>query len=121
MYKQVKTTFIKRIKNAIRGFKGSPLSIAHYGVDIKRCDQCEYKTDQLIRESLLVTAGARAAYMDSMGYIDLPQGVEGEQELSYYLIKVVGSYISQEEYRDVSYDDYIETALTKAYRVNKEE
>ena len=63
MNKVKKTTFIDRFKNAVKAFKGKPIGSVQFGVDVKRCDQCEYKNENPIRDNLLVTAGARAAYM----------------------------------------------------------
>lgn len=82
------------------------------GVDFKRCDKCEYKRDASFRDNLLVTAGARAAYMDGT-YISLPSGVEGEAELTLYISRLVDSYMLLET--EQNFDFYVETALIKKY------
>lgn len=82
------------------------------GVDFKRCDKCEYKRDASFRDNLLITAGARAAYMDGT-YIGLPSGVEGEAELALYISRLVDSYMLLET--EQNFDLYIETALLEKY------
>ena len=67
-----RTTFMDRMRNAVKAFKGQQIGSLYFGVDVKRCDQCEYKKDESLRENLLVTAGSRAAYMDDQGIIDIP-------------------------------------------------
>ena len=37
------TTLSDRIKAAIRAFKGRPIDYITFGVDIKKCNECEYK------------------------------------------------------------------------------
>lgn len=105
-----------RIRNAIRAFRGKPIRSLNLGVDIKRCDECEYKSDYSIREHLLVVMGARAAYMDYECRIDIPGGLEGEGELADFVKKTVESYIRKAtDGEDVNFDEYIETALIKQY------
>lgn len=66
-----------------------------------------------LRDNLLVTAGARAAYMDSKDCIDLPGGVEGEDILAGFIVDMVDQYM----YADAicigvePFDVYIEKAL----------
>lgn len=116
------TTLLDRIKNAIRAFQGKPIQTLYLGLDVKRCDECEYKSDAGIREHLLVVMGARAAYMDSTGTIDIPGGLEGEGKLAEFVKKVVNSYIWQAtDGEDNNFDEYIETALIKEYGVMAEE
>lgn len=66
-----------------------------------------------IRDNLLVTAGARAAYMDGRGYIDIPGGLEGEDELTVTVTQAVDEYLSGGN--DIPFDLYIETILMDAY------
>lgn len=108
-----KTTLKDRIKNAVRAFKGKPVTSVQFGIDVKRCDKCEYKIGDLIRDNLLVTAGARAGYMDSMGVINIPEGLDAEDDLAYYLIDSVDYYYN--ELIDVNFDEYIEDELNKKY------
>lgn len=37
-----KTTLAERFKRAINAFKGNSIGNLYFGVDIKRCDQCEH-------------------------------------------------------------------------------
>ena len=62
-----------------------------------------------LRDNLLVTAGARAAYMDSEGCIDLPGGVEGEDILAGFIADMVDCYIDGGF--DEPFDTYIEESL----------
>lgn len=69
-----------------------------------------------LRDNLLVTAGARAAYMDSEGCIDLPGGVEGEDILAGFIVKAVNHYL----FNDVGpFDLYIEKALLAKFGGDK--
>ena len=106
-----RTTLMDRIKNTIKAFKGDPIGSIHYGLEIKRCDKCEYKVSDY-RDNMLVIAGARAAYMDDMGDIDIPEGLVGEDEYSSYIIKIVDSYYNSE---DVNFDEYIKEALISKF------
>ena len=67
-----------------------------------------------LRDNLLVTAGARAAYMECSRMIDLPAGSVGEDILAAFVTKTVDKYI--DEQIDISFDEYIESALTKEYK-----
>lgn len=117
-----RVTFMDRIRNAIRAFQGKPIQSISLGLDVKRCDECEYRGDFNIREHLLVVMGARAAYMDYECRIDIPVGLEGEGELAEFVKKVVNSYIQKAtDGEDVNFDEYIETALIKQYGVKMEE
>lgn len=68
-----------------------------------------------LRDNLLVTAGSRAAYMDSFRVIDLPYGVDGEDEIAAVITKLVDEYL--ENNIDESFDVFIEKALIKAYKM----
>ena len=110
------TTLLDRIKNAIRAFRGRPIQTVSFGIDVKRCDECEYKCDAPFREHLLVVMGARAAYLDSMGTIDIPGGLEAEGNLVWFVKKTVERYIRETaEGKDVNFDEYIENALVNEY------
>lgn len=82
------------------------------GVSIKRCEECEYK-NRVIRDELLVIAGARAAYLDMKNHIDIPEGTEGEHDLAYIVTKLVDRYLYNND--DISFDLYIESALAQKY------
>lgn len=111
-------TLMDRLKNAIRAFQGKPIQSISLGIDIKRCDECEYKDDAPIREHLMVIMGARAAYMDSAGTIDIPEGLEEEGRFADFVKKTVNRYIrAATDGEDVNFDDYIETALINEYAV----
>ena len=114
------TTFMDRIKNAIRAFKGKPIQSISLGIDVKRCDECEYKGDVHIREHLLVIMGARAAYMDMVGTIDIPEGLEAEGALAQFVKKTVERYLQKAtDGEDVNFDEYIETALINQYAIRR--
>lgn len=105
---------IDRINNAIRAFQGKPIGSLTFGVETKRCDECEYKFKPVIRDNLLITAGARAAYMDCANQIDVPGGLEGEDKLAKVIADLVDVYTMCD--LDLNYDDYIETILLTMYK-----
>lgn len=105
----------KRLKDALEAFKGGPktkIGQMYFGMDIKRCWECEYKNVPAIRDNLLVTAGARAAYMHDKSAIDLPAGLKGEDELARFIIRVIDDYLASD---NGNFDIWIETALMHAY------
>ena len=110
-----RTTLMDRIRNTIRAFQGKPVGSIQFGIDVKRCDQCEYKSNASIGEHLLVIMGARAAYMDMRGVIDIPSGLEAEGKLVQFVKKTVDRYIQDADYNN--FDEYIENALVKEYGV----
>ena len=117
-----RTTLLDRLKNAIRAFQGKPIQSISLGIDIKRCDECEHKADGNIREHLMVIMGARAAYMDSAGVIDIPEGHEAEGDLVSFVKKTVERYVEETtECKDVNFDEYIENALIHQYAIVMEE
>ena len=87
----------------------------YFGIDVKRCDQCKYKNVPEIRDNLLVTAGARAAYMNYSDKIDIQEGIEEEFKLAEFLTKVVDEYIRLD---GVNFDLYLETKLIEKYGGN---
>lgn len=81
----------------------------------------EYRSDRL-RDDLLVSAGVLAGNLDYGGTIHLPTGVEGECELAMFISKLVDQYLTMNlktfkmtEF-DISFDEFIETALINKYR-----
>ena len=110
-----KTTLVDRVKRSVEAFKGNPIGNLYFGIDVKRCDQCEYKNVPEIRDNLLVTAGARAAYMNYNDKIDIPEGIEEEFKLSEFLTKVVDDYLRLD---CGNFDLYLETKLTEKYGGN---
>lgn len=110
-----RTNFLDRLENAIRAFNGKPIGSVYLGLDVKRCDKCEYKYERALRDDILVNAGARAAYMEDAGHIELPHGVDGEAKLAEFVSKIVDRYLNTPEYRDIPCDEYIELALMKEY------
>ncbi len=120
MNKIKRTTVLDRIRNAVRAFKGERISTLYLGMDVKQCDQCEYKSERPLRDNLLVTAGARAAYMEDANCIEFPHGVNGEAELAESISRMVDRYLQQECCRDINYDEYIELALKAIYRVKED-
>ena len=107
-----KLTLRDRIKDAINAFRGRKIGSLHFGVDLKRCDECEYKNND-IREELLVIAGARAAYMECSNSIKLPEGIEGERWLSSFITNMVDLYLCNKD--NTNFDEYIESVLLKRY------
>lgn len=110
----------KRLKNAWLALRGQPLYspvTIQFGVDLKRCNECDYKTGQDFRDHLLVVAGSRAAYMHDTDIIDIPSGTEGELELSKFIARAVDEYL---EYDKGNFDLWIEEALMKAFSTNRE-
>ena len=111
-----KTTLADRLKRSVKAFKGEPIGSLYFGVDVKRCDQCEYKNVPGIRDNLLVTAGTRAVHMDYSGEIDIPEGFEEENKLAEFLTKVVDDYIRLDW---GNFDLYLEAKLIERYGGNK--
>lgn len=74
----------------------------------------EWNLDTTTRDDMLITAGSRAAYLDTYNVIDLPYGVEGEAEVASFIGKVVDKYIETND--DESFDIYIEAALINEYK-----
>lgn len=74
-----------------------------------------------IRDDLLVTMGARAAYMHDKELVELPSGVEGEKELSAFVVDSVNKYILSSSLAVMNYDEYIEKTLMEKYGVSKKE
>ena len=107
-----KTTLVDRVKRSVEAFKGNPVDNLYFGVDIKRCYQCEYKNAPEIRDNLLVTAGARAAYMNCSDKIDIPEGIEEEFKLAEFLTKIVDYYLRDD---CGNFDLYLETKLIEKY------
>lgn len=62
-----------------------------------------------IRDNLLVTAGARAAYMDMRGTIELPRGLEGEDRLAEFVVDTIRAYGKIPD--DTPFDEFIEKEL----------
>lgn len=111
-----KTTLADRLKRSVKAFKGEPIGSLYFGVDVKRCDQCEYKNITEIRDNLLVTAGIRAVHMYYSGKIDIPEGLEEENKLAEFLTKVIDDYIRLD---DKNLDLYLEYRLIERYGGNK--
>lgn len=110
-----KTTLADRLKRSVKAFKGDPIESLYFGVDLRRCDQCEYKNIPEIRDDLLVTAGARAVHMDYRGEIAIREGLEEENKLAEFLTKVVDYYLSHD---CGNFDLYLETKLIEKYGSN---
>ena len=106
---------VERFKRAVDAFNRSQVGNLYFGIDIKRCDQCKYKNIPEIRDNLLITAGARAAYMNCSDKIDIPEGIEEEFKLAEFLTKVVDEYIRLDE---VNFDLYLEAKLIEKYGGN---
>lgn len=69
-----------------------------------------------LRNNLLVTMGARAAYMECLGLIELPRGVDGEKELSDFITNKVDIYMAERLVTyDMNFDQYMEESLLNKY------
>lgn len=51
------TTFKDRVKRAIKAFKGDPVGSISFGVDVKRCSDCEYKNRHHVGRILYICDG----------------------------------------------------------------
>lgn len=67
-----------------------------------------------LRDSLLITAGARAAYMDIRGDINIPGGLDGEDNLSKVIVDAVRTYLKLPY--EVPFDFFIEGELYEAFK-----
>ena len=67
-----------------------------------------------LRDNLLITAGSRAAYMDVFHVINLPYGVDVEDEAANFIVEVVDEYI--EKNIDESFDIFIEERLIARFK-----
>lgn len=106
----------QRFRSAIRAFKGEKIGELHYGVTVKRCDECE-KNDY-VRDKLIAVAGARAAYMDDMGKIDIPGDLMGEDRMARCVIGIVDNYLNYSP--DANFDSYIETLIEREFPLKGE-
>jgi hypothetical protein len=68
-----------------------------------------------LRENLLVTMGVRAGSMEAAGHIRLPEGVLGEDEVADFVVRTVDAYLALPIDCDISFDEFIETALTEKW------
>lgn len=66
-----------------------------------------------LRDNLLVTIGSRAACMDAAGYITLPAGSRREDVLARFAGDLADAWLGREA--DMSFDEYIETALAARF------
>ena len=74
-----------------------------------------------LRDNLLVTMGARAAYMHDRGDIELPSGVEGEKTIAEFVARAVSTYITYGNIGlSVNFDEFAEGILKKQYGVEKD-
>lgn len=119
MNKVKKTTFWTRLKNAINAFRSKEVGNIQFGMHIIQCDRCEHFRPRSWRDDLLVTAGARAAYMHDKGDVDLPGYIAGESMLSAYISTEVDWYLNSIPAGAVSFDEFIEQRLLDKYGVDK--
>ena len=75
----------------------------------------EWDVDSELRDDLLVTAGSRIAYMSVSNTLILPEGTDGEREISLVVAKAVDDYIDNNV--DESYDLFIENVIDKKYGI----
>ena len=105
---------ITRCKAAARAFVGKrPFDSVEYGLKVTRCRDCEHMLNSGVRDNMLVTVGARAAYMDDANVIKLPSGLDGESELAIFAAKAVDCFLNVD--LGISFDEYIERALVERF------
>ena len=77
----------------------------------------EWEMNTTLRDDLLVTAGSRAAYMEMNNIVTLPEGPDGEREISIVVARAVSQYINQHagDAYDLPYDLFIESVLNIVY------
>ena len=69
-----------------------------------------------IRDNLLVTIGVRAGEMHCLDYINLPCGVNGEDDIGVFCAMVVDAWLDNISLADeMGFDEWIETNLSKQY------
>lgn len=112
-------TLRSRLRDAIEAFKGKEVCRFHFGMHIIQCDRCEHFRPRSWRDDLLVTAGARAAYMHDKNVIEIPSYIAGESMLSTYISTEVDWYLNSIP-DDIPFDEFIEKRLLAKYGVNKE-
>lgn len=90
----------------------------NFSFKLSELQKAEPPKSYSVRDNLLVTAGARAAYMDMRGTIDLPGGLEGEDRLAEFIVDVVRAYGKIPD--DTPFDEFIERELVCEFgKVNK--
>lgn len=62
-----------------------------------------------LRDNLLVTIGCRAGSMNALGYIDLPTGSNGEDDLAIFSERLADAWLANEG--GDNFDEFIETSL----------
>lgn len=105
-----------RFRYAARAFKCGKIGELHYGVTVKRCDEC--KKNDYVRDKLIAVAGARAAYMDDMGKIDIPGDLMGEDRMARCVIDIVDNYLHYSP--NANFDSYIETLIEREFPLKGE-
>ena len=84
------------------------------------CPNCRNKMNDddayqvVIRDHLLVIAGARAAYMDCAGAIHIETSVQGEEDMAKFITSIVNRYCELDQ--DMNFDEYIENNLIYKYQ-----
>ena len=71
-----------------------------------------------VRDNLLITAGSRAGFMNAAGFIDIPPGIDAEDELAEYILDIVHEYASADQ--PESFDEFIERKILIKYGDGKE-
>lgn len=107
-----------KLRDAFNAFRGKPVQTLRFGMEVKRCGDCEHYQNSFIRDYLLVSASTRAAYMDGER-VDLPSGIEGEAVFAEFIARIVDQYLNYDS--ENIFDEYIETRLEKEYGYEKED
>lgn len=79
----------------------------------------DWRLPENMRANLLVTFGCRAGQMAAHGRISIPYGTGGEDLLAALGRAVVNEWESRDDW-DISFDEFIETALFKHFPLGKE-
>ena len=66
MEKIKKTSLADRFKNAVNAFRCKPISQIHYGVELKRCDECE---SRIMRERIYAAYKLAVEIRDTGKYL----------------------------------------------------
>ena len=65
-----------------------------------------------------MTVGVRAGFMDGNGWIDIPPGLDAEDELANYAAEIVDEYMHS--HQPESFDEFVERKLHIKYGNGKE-
>lgn len=106
MKKPHKTTLFDRLKDALNAFNRKPFETLRLGMEVKRCDECEYKNPRLIELNSFSVGGniyhkdegCRLAlwYEDEAGYTMNDASIRLSQKKIRKLIEMLEYYLEEE-------------------------